>query len=201
MNNYPMPERGRGGDETVAAQNAELAWSQGDDFGGDGGDFDAGAGDEKGGRRSASAPTGQSWGATVQRAGALLGICLVVAGAIVFAHWLMSSPKSPTKAAEPSSVAPTTSISTLPPVQVTSTKDQDNGFMQALKDKGIEGLPRAGAIDNGKTVCKNIAQGGSLQQVTADFVAQSSFPGNANDFVAAAIHAYCPQYNGLVSGS
>jgi hypothetical protein len=214
MNNDPMAERGRSGDETVAAQNVdatalgktagvpnraptdgvELAWSEGSET--YDGDF---GGDQNGDRRPA--PVGQSWGATVQRAAALLGICLVVAGAIVFAHWLLTSPKSPEKAAEPSSAAPTTSISILPPVQVTSTKDQDNAFMRALKDKGIEGLPRAGAIDNGKTVCKNIAQGGSLQQVTADFVAQSQFPGNANDFVAAAIHAYCPQYNNLVGGA
>jgi Protein of unknown function (DUF732) len=220
MNNDPMAERGRSGDETVAAQNVdatalgktagvpnraptesvELAWSEGSEsYEGDfGGDFGGGPKDD---RRSASAPVGQSWGATVQRAAALFGICLVVAGAIVFAHWLLTSPKSPEKAAAPSAAAPTTSISTLPPVQVTSTKDQDNAFMQALKDKGIDGLPRQVAIDDGKTVCKNIAQGGSRQDVTSEFVAQSQFPGNADDFVATAIHSYCPQYNNVVGGN
>jgi hypothetical protein len=212
MNNCPMAEQGRSGDETVIGRTAgapnpnpddqaELAWSQGNDA-------DPAAAGNYGSddRRPVPArpdPTegAQSWGATVQRAGALLGICLVVAGGIFLVHWLTSSPKSPEKKPDtPSAAAPSTSVSTLPPVMITSTQGQDNTFIAALKNKGIGDLDPQGAIANGKTVCQNLSQGESLEQVRSEFVRQSQFPGNANDFVTAAINVYCPQYDNLVSG-
>jgi hypothetical protein len=212
MKNQPMADQGRSSDETVIGKTAgvpnpnptdqvELAWSQGNDP-------DPAAAGNYGSddrrpvpARPDPAEGAQSWGATVQRAGALLGICLVVAGAIFGVHWLTTSPKSPEKKPEtPTAAAPSTSISTLPPVMITSSPGQDDKFMAALKGKGIGGLDPQGAIGNGKTVCQNLSQGESLEQVRSEFVKQSQFPGNANDFVTAAINVYCPQYNNLVGG-
>jgi Protein of unknown function (DUF732) len=209
MNNDPMAERGRGGDETVAAQNVdatalgktagvpnrapteavELAWSEGSE--GYGGDFGSDVGgDQKDDRRPA--PVGQSWGATVQRAGALLGICLVVAGAIVFAHWLMTSPKSPEKAAEPTTAAPTTSASAAPSTPLT----QDDKYIQDLRSKGIVVINPDNAIANGQAVCKYFDQG-----KTRDWIVQfvkanlKEFADHASDFVAVASQYYCPNYS------
>jgi hypothetical protein len=221
MNNDPMAERGRGGDETVAAQNVdmtavgktagvphrapteavELAWSEGDD-GDFGSDF---VGDQKDDQRPASAPVGHSWGATVQRAVALLGICLVVAGAIILAHWLLTSPKSPEKAAAPSSAAPTTSEQTAAPTTALagggppSAGTKNDKYIQDLKGKKIDVTNPENAISNAKAVCTYFDQGKTLQWVVG-FVRDNlpDFAANADDFVAIAIHDYCPQYNNLV---
>jgi hypothetical protein len=167
-----------------STDSVELAWSQGT----------ASVDDSHDDRDSQREPATvhQSWSATLGRAGALLGIGLLVAGAIVLAHLVLSKPKSANQAATPAptSTAPPTSVRTLPPVSITSTPDQDNSYIAALNEKG------------GKTVCQNIAQGNTVQQVVAQFRTQSpAFSDKADEIVAISVHAYCPQYDNLVSAS
>ena len=173
----------------------ELAWSQGTENVDD-------RGDDKDIQR-APATVRHSWSATLSRAGALLGVGLLVAGAIVLAHLVLSKPKSANQAAPaPTSTAPPTSVRTLPPVSITSTPDQDNSYIAALNEKGIAFANPATAIQNGKTVCQNIAQGNTVQQVVAQFRSQSpAFSDKADEIVAISVHAYCPQYDNLVPAS
>ncbi len=204
-----MADGGRFGDETVArdagetlardralADSVELAWSQGT------GSVDDRHDDRDSQREPATVR--QSWSATLGRAGALLGIGLLVAGAIVLAHLVLSKPKSANQATAPAatSTAPPTSVRTRAPVSITSTPDQDDSYIAALNEKGITFANPATAIQNGKTVCQNIAQGYTVQQVVQQFREQSpDFSDRANDIVTLSVHAYCPQYNSLVPAS
>ena len=130
---------------------------------------------------------------------------VVVAGAIVVGRWALTSSHSPTNATNPP--APTTSAAppsatAATPSSIASTPDQDDKYIQALNDKGISFANPGAAIYNGKTVCQNIGQGMTVQEVAAAFRASSpAFSANADDFVAISVRAYCPQHSNLVAGS
>jgi hypothetical protein len=216
-----MADGGPFGDETVArdtgetlarealphrksADSMEFAWSQGNDSVDD-------RHDEQDAARQ-PATVSQSWGATLGRAGALLGVGLLVAGAIVLAHLVLSKPKSANQAHSQgsnqgnapasASTAPATSVLTRAPVSITSTPDQDNRYIASLNDKGITFANPDAAVHNGKTFCQNIAQGSTVQQVVVQFQQQSpEFSDRANDIVTLSVHAYCPQYDSLVPAS
>ncbi|BBZ38167.1 DUF732 domain-containing protein [Mycobacterium conspicuum] len=148
------------------------------------------------------AAVGQSWRATWRIAGGLVVAGLVVAGAIVVGRWALTTSHSPTNATNPpspttSSAAPTATA----PSSIASTPDQDDKYIQALNDKGISFANPGAAIYNGKTVCQNIGQGMTVQEVATAFRASSpAFSANADDFVAISVRAYCPQHNNLVAG-
>jgi hypothetical protein len=204
-----MAEPVRGGDETVAqdvgrtvgvpnptpTHAVELAWS---------GNTGADIQDDDGDIHSEPAAVRQSWRATWRIAAALVAAGLVLAGAIVVGHWVLTGKKSPTKAAAPApaTTAPATAASAGAPTTIASTHDQDNSYIQALNNKGISFANPEAAVHNGKTVCQNIGQGMTVQQVVAEFRTSSpAFSDNANDFVAISIHAYCPQNDRLVPKS
>ncbi len=151
-----------------------------------------------------SGAVGQSWRATWRIAGALVVAGLVVAGAIVAGRWALTTSHSPTNTANPP--APTTSAApsatATAPSSIASTPDQDDKYIQALNDKGISFANPGAAIYNGKTVCQNIGQGMTVQEVVAAFRASSpAFSANADDFVAISVRAYCPQHSNLVARS
>ncbi len=98
-----------------------------------------------------------------------------------------------------STAAPPSATATAPS-SIASTPDQDDKYIQALNDKGISFANPGAAIYNGKTVCQNIGQGMTVQEVVAAFRASSpAFSANANDFVAISVRAYCPQHSNLVA--
>ena len=153
--------------------------------------------------QSEPAAARQSWRATWRIAGALLVAGVVLAGAIVLGRWALTTAPSPNLASKPppASTAPATSASAAAPPTIASTQDQDNRYIQALNDKGITFANPEAAIYNGKTVCQNIGQGMTVQQVAAAFRASSpAFSNNADDFVAISVRAYCPQNSNLVAG-
>ena len=145
----------------------------------------------------------QSWGTAWGRAVAMLAVCLGLAGAIVLGFWALNSPRTPTKAAP--SAAPTapatTSATPAAPSSIASTPDQDSKYLQELSDRGITFANPGAAVYNGKTVCQNIGQGMTLPQVLDAFRQSSpAFSDNADAFVTTSVHAYCPQYNSMVTG-
>jgi hypothetical protein len=205
-----MAEPGRAADETVAqdvgktvgvpnstpTDAVELAWS-------DNSDHTVGADVPGEDTTSEPAAVRQSWRATWRIAGLLVVAGLVLAGAIVGGRWALTTPQSPTKATNPptptASAPPSTSAAA--PSSIASTPDQDDKYIQALNDKGISFANPGAAIYNGKTVCQNIGQGMTVQEVAAAFRASSpAFSANANDFVAISVRAYCPQHSNLVAG-
>lgn len=142
----------------------------------------------------------ESWRSTFGRAAALLMVGLGLAGAIVLGHWALTREPSPTKAAQPppTSTASAT-VSTPAATSITSTPDQDSKYIQALNDRGIAFANPGAAIYNGKTVCQNVGQGMTLQQVISAFrVASPAFSEHADDFVAISVETYCPQYSNVV---
>ncbi len=182
-----------------STDSVELAWSQG------AGSVDS-VDDHPDGTDGQREPATvrQSWSATLGRAGALLGVGLLVAGVIVLAHLLRSKPQSHDQAGAPpvTSTTPPTSVVTRAPVSMTSTPDQDNRYIASLNEKGITFANPDVAIRNGLTVCQNIAQGSTVQQVVVQLQQQSpEFSDKANDIVTLSVHAYCPQYNNLVPAS
>ncbi len=209
-----MVEPGRAADETVAqdvgktvavpnstpTDAVELAWSNNSERSVDGDVPGEGVPNEP-------AAVRQSWRATWRIAGLLVVAGLVLAGAIVLGRWVLTTPQSPAKAANPP--APTASAPPAPPLataagpsSIASTPDQDDKYIQALNDKGISFANPGAAIYNGKTVCQNIGRGMTVQEVVAAFRASSpAFSDNANDFVAISVRAYCPQHSNLVAGS
>jgi hypothetical protein len=206
-----MVEPGRAADETVAqdvgktvavpnstpTDAVELAWSNNSERSVDGDVPGEGVPNEP-------AAVRQSWRATWRIAGLLVVAGLVLAGAIVLGRWVLTTSQSPAKATNPP--APTASAPPLAtatgPSSIASTPDQDDKYIQALNDKGISFANPGAAIYNGKTVCQNIGQGMTVQEVVAAFRASSpAFSDNANDFVAISVRAYCPQHSNLVAGS
>jgi hypothetical protein len=205
-----MVEPDRAADETVAqdvgktvavpnstpTDAVELAWSNNSERSVDGDVPGEGVPDEP-------AAVRQSWRATWRIAGLLVVAGLVLAGAIVLGRWVLTTPQSPAKAANPP--APTASAPPSAPAagpsSIASTPDQDDKYIQALNDKGISFANPGAAIYNGKTVCQNIGQGMTVQEVVAAFRASSpAFSDNANNFVAISVRAYCPQHSNLVAG-
>ena len=188
--------------KTVAVPNStptdavELAWSNNSERSVDGDVPGEGVPDEP-------AAVRQSWRATWRIAGLLVVVGLALAGAIVLGRWVLTTPQSPAKAANPP--APTASAPPSAPAagpsSIASTPDQDDKYIQALNDKGISFANPGAAIYNGKTVCQNIGQGMTVQEVVAAFRASSpAFSDNANNFVAISVRAYCPQHSNLVAG-
>jgi Protein of unknown function (DUF732) len=205
-----MAEPGRAADKTAAGKTigvpnstptdaVDLAWSRREE-----GDFeqDIPTGIQSD-VRSEPADVRQSWRATLRIAGALLVAGLVLAGAIVLGRWALTT-HSPTDGAKPppAPTATTTASATagaLP--SIASTPDQDDKYLQSLKDKGISFANPEAAIYNGKTVCQNLGQGMTVQEVAAAFRTSSpAFSNNADDFVAISVRAYCPQNSNLVAG-
>ena len=205
-----MVEPDRAADETVAqdvgktvavpnstpTDAVELAWSNNSERSVDGDVPGDGVPDEP-------AAVRQSWRATWRIAGLLVVVGLALAGAIVLGRWVLTTPQSPAKAANPP--APTASAPPSAPAagpsSIASTPDQDDKYIQALNDKGISFANPGAAIYNGKTVCQNIGQGMTVQEVVAAFRASSpAFSDNANNFVAISVRAYCPQHSNLVAG-
>jgi hypothetical protein len=195
-----------GGGETVAVPNStptdavDLAWSRRDDH-----DIkqDIPTGIQSEGIQSEPAAVRQSWRATWRIAAALLVAGLVLAGAIILGRWALTTAHSPTSAKPtPASTAPATASPTASaPPSIASTPDQDTKYLRALKDKGISFANPEAAIYNGKTVCQNIGQGMTVQEVVAAFRASSpAFSSSADDFVAISVRAYCPQNSNLVAG-
>jgi hypothetical protein len=214
-----MAEPGAASDETAAVDAGKtaavpnptptdavgVAWA---------GDDDAGAatamreevhdaGDEATQIRRGPSEEHQSWGTTLGRAVALLVVGLGLAGAIVVGYWALNSPRTPTKAAPSPAPTPTATTSATPaaPSSIASTPDQDSKYLQDLSDRGISFANPGAAVYNGKTVCQNIGQGMTLPQVLEAFRSSSpAFADNADAFVTISVHAYCPQYNGMVAG-
>jgi hypothetical protein len=146
----------------------------------------------------------QSWGATWRKAGTLLLAGLALAGAIVFAFWLLSpgnkasQPPKPTGGAAPAPTA-TPSATAGAPSSIASTPDQDNQYVQALNDHGISFANPEAAVYNGKTVCEDIRQGLTVPQIVAAFRASNpALAGDADTYVAISVHSYCPQNSNLV---
>ena len=203
-----MVEPDRAADETVAqdvgktvavpnstpTDAVELAWSNNSERSVEGDVPDEGVPDEP-------AAVRQSWRATWRIAGLLVVVGLALAGAIVLGRWVLTTPQSPAKAASPPAPTASAPPSATAPSSIASTPDQDDKYIQALNDKGISFANPGAAIYNGKTVCQNIGQGMTVQEVVTAFRASSpAFSDNANNFVAISVRAYCPQHSNLVAG-
>lgn len=203
-----MVEPDRAADETVAqdvgktvavpnstpTDAVELAWSNNSERSVDGDVPGEGVPDEP-------AAVRQSWRATWRIAGLLVVVGLALAGAIVLGRWVLTTPQSPAKAASPPAPTASAPPSATAPSSIASTPDQDDKYIQALNDKGISFANPGAAIYNGKTVCQNIGQGMTVQEVVTAFRASSpAFSDNANNFVAISVRAYCPQHSNLVAG-
>jgi Protein of unknown function (DUF732) len=180
---------------TRPTDKVELAWSTGDVPGGDDlADHDV---PEK---EPQSAVVGQSWGATVRIASLLVAGCLVLAGAIVFGRWALTSDKSPTQAppAPSATSAPSASAAGVAPSPSISPQDQDNKFIQILNAKGITGLDPAQTIGYGRQICQDLGRGATVGDETEAFrkaneVKNPTLAAQAGDFVNASIQVYCPQ--------
>ncbi len=148
----------------------------------------------------------QSWRATWRQAAAILMGALALAGAIVLAFWVLApgtkGVQSPAGTAPMSTAKPTASATTAsPPPSIASTPDQDNAYVQALKDRGISFANPDAAIYNGKLVCENIRVGMTVPQIVAAFRASNpALSDNADTYVTISVHTYCPQNGNLVSG-
>ena len=147
----------------------------------------------------------QSWRATWRQAAAILLGALALAGAIVLAFWVLTPEskgvRSPASTLATSTATATASAKASPPPSIASTPDQDNAYVQALKDRGISFANPGAAIYNGKLVCDDIRLGMTVPQMVAAFRASNpALGGDADNYVAISVHAYCPQNGNLVSG-
>ena len=146
----------------------------------------------------------KSWRATWRQAAAILLGALTLAGAIVLAFWVLNpdskgaqSPAGPV----PASTAKVSATTASPPRSIASTADQDNSYVQALKDRGISFANPEAAIYNGKLVCDDIRIGMTVPQIVAAFRASNPALGaDADTYVTISVHTYCPQNGNLVSG-
>jgi len=159
---------------------------------------------------TAAAPNAdrQSRRATWRQAAAILMGALALAGAIILAFWVLTpgtkDVRSPSTASPAPTSAPTTtpkaSAPASPPPSIASTPDQDNAYVQALKDRGISFANPEAAIYNGKLVCDDIRRGMTVPQIVTAFRASNpALGGDADNYVAISVHAYCPQNGNLVS--
>lgn len=210
-----MAEPGPAADKTVGLNNDEtaaaptsaapdatgLAWSSGGD--------DDGSDRSDDGAKREPADDRQSWRATWRIAAVLVGVGLVLAGAIVFGRSLLTSgtkaaapkPAAPSTPKDGATPAPTARASGPAPSSIVSTPDQDNKYIQALNDHGIAFANPDAAIANGKMVCDDIRRGVSVPQITAAFSASNpALADNASTYVSISVHTYCPQNNNLVGG-
>lgn len=182
--------------------SSSLAWSSGTEVP-DIQSMPAGdAGGRRGDQNAAAEPATveQSWGTALGRAAAVLLIGLGVAAVIVAAGRALMSDKSSegATASQRTTAAPAAPATTS---AIVSTADQDNRYIAALNEKGIEFKNPEVAVSNGKAVCQSFAANLSLTQVVEQ-VRQSSpdFSAHAEDIVAVSVRAYCPQYSKLVAG-
>lgn len=199
----PMVDRVGGADYNAGetADSANLAWSSGNELP----DIqDAPAAPAS--RANPTAPPDdveQSWTTAWTRAATVLLVCLALAVVIVVAGWLMHQNNTSEKAAEPARTT-TAPVTTTAPATTTvsSTADQDSRYIASLNEKGIQFANPEAAVFNGKTVCQNIGQGMTVQEVVAQFRSSSpDFAVHAEDFVAISVRAYCPQYSKLVAAT
>lgn len=185
------------------AESASLAWSSGSEVP-DIQDPSAAAGSPSRANPAAvpdEADVEQSWTTAWTRAATVLLICLALAVVIVVAGWLMHKNNSTDAASEPARTT-AASVTTAAPATTTvsSTADQDSRYIASLNEKGIQFANPEAAVFNGKTVCQNIGQGMTVQEVVTQFKSSSpDFAVHAEDFVAISVRAYCPQYNKLVA--
>lgn len=196
-----MVDRGGGADYNTGdtASSGNLAWSSSNEL--------AEIQDSPAAPGSRENPTpddvdvDQSWTTAWTRAATVLLICLALAVVIVVAGWLMHENNTSGKAAEPARTTNAPVTTTAPATTtVSSTADQDSRYIAALNDKGIQFANPEAAVFNGKTVCQNIGQGMTVQEVIAQFRSSSpDFAVHAEDFVAISVRAYCPQYSKLVA--
>jgi hypothetical protein len=151
----------------------------------------------------------QSWRATWRQAAVILMGALALAGGIVLAFWVLAPAsevaRSPTSTLPPSTSTPTSTATApathSPSPTIASTPDQDNAYVQALKDRGISFANPDAAIYNGKLVCENMRIGMTVPQIVAAFRASNPALGaDADNYVSISVHAYCPQNGNLVSG-
>jgi hypothetical protein len=156
---------------------------------------------------NAAAPAAdrQSWRATWRQAAAILMGALALAAAIVVAFWVLApgtkDVRSPSTALPAPKPAPTATASASPPPSIASTPDQDNAYVQALKDRGISFANPEAAIYNGKLVCDDVRIGMTVPQIVAAFRASNPALGDdADTYVTISVHTYCPQNGNLVSG-
>lgn len=162
---------------------------------------------------SAPAADPQSWRATWRKAAALLIGGLALAGAIIVAFWVLtpntrgvqSSPTAPPTSTDGTTPAPTAPATASAPAgappSIASTPDQDSKYVQALKDRGISFANPEAAIYNGKLICDDIRLGMTVPQIVAAFRGSNpALGGDADNYVAISVHAYCPQNGNLVSG-
>ena len=146
----------------------------------------------------------QSWRATWRQAATILLGALALAGAIIVAFWVLTPEskgvRSPASTLATSTATATASAKASPPPSIASTPDQDNAYVQALKDRGISFANPGAAIYNGKLVCDDIRLGMTVPQIVAAFRASNpALGGDADNYVAISVHAYCPQNGNLVS--
>lgn len=185
------------------AESASLAWSSGNELP-DVADPSAVAGIPSRANPAAvpdEPDLDQSWTTAWTRAATVLLVCLALAVVIVVAGWLMHKNNTSETASAPARTT-TAPVTTAAPATTTvsSTPDQDSRYIAALNDKGIQFANPEAAVFNGKTVCQNIAQGMTVQEVVAQFRSSSpDFAAHAEDFVAISVRAYCPQYSKLVA--
>ncbi len=151
----------------------------------------------------------QSWRATWRQAAAILLGALALAGAIIVAFWVLApnnkGVQPPANTLPTSTATATASASSSgkagPPKSIASTPDQDNAYVQALKDQGISFANPDAAIYNGKLVCDNIRIGMTVPQIVASFRASNpALSDDADTYVTISVHTYCPQNGNLVSG-
>ncbi|MHA7652697.1 DUF732 domain-containing protein [Mycobacterium sp. ML4] len=193
-----------GGDYNAGETGANLAWSRGNEVP----DIQdaAAAGRSPSGANPAVPPdeadVDQSWTTAWTRAATVLLICLALAVVIVVAGWVMSKSNTSKNASQTggTTAAPATTKAPATTTTIASTPDQDDRYIAALNEKGIAFANPQAAVFNGKTVCQNIGQGMTVQEVATQFRSSSpAFADHADDFVAISVRAYCPQYSKLVA--
>jgi hypothetical protein len=157
---------------------------------------------EKQGVADEPADVDETWMKAWSRAAAVLLTCLALAIVIVVVGWVMSS-KAPDTASAPGTTA--ASVRTTAPTATTidSTPDQDNNYIAALNEKGIEFSNPSVAVSNGKAACQSFAAGKTVQEIAAEFRDANKdhpqFGAHAEAFIAVSVRAYCPQYSKLVA--
>lgn len=199
----PMVDRVGGADYNAGetAESANLAWSSGNELP----DIQDSASAPGSRANPAAVPeeadVDQSWTTAWTRAATVLLICLALAVVIVVAGWLMHKNNTSETASEPTRTTAAPVTTTAPATTtVSSTADQDSRYIAALNEKGIQFANPEAAVFNGKTVCQNIGQGMTVQEVVAQFRSSSpDFAAHAEDFVAISVRAYCPQHSKLVA--
>ena len=210
----PVGGAGYNAGETVAvpssasAESVNLAWSSGNELPDvrnmpANPDIQDGNLGEKHGVTDEPPDIDQTWRTAWSRAAAVLLTCLALAIVIIVVGLVMSS-KAPDNASEATGTT-VASVRTTAPTATTidSTPDQDNNYIAALNDKGIEFSNPSVAVSNGKAVCQSFAAGNTAQQIAEQFRDANKdhpeFSAHAEAFVAVSVRAYCPQYSKLVA--